>query len=182
MTKFLTIGTGDALREVAPVSTPAGAADSGKMFVLDSGGRIPLGFMPTGLATPDVQTAAATEALAAGDWVNIYDASGTLSCRKASAVDATKPANGFVKASVTNGASATIYVQGVNSVPVASVNGAAAAKRGKKVCLSASTAGQATVTMPTGSGNLAQCLGDIVDSNGATVNINFIPETGIIRA
>jgi len=182
MTKFLTIGSGDALQEVAPVATPTGAADSGKMFVLDGSGRIPMGFMPTGLATPDTQTAVASEALAAGDWVNIYDNAGAVTCRKANAVDGTKPANGFVKSAVTSGGSATVFVQGVNAVPVASVAGTAANKRGKKVFLSATNAGQATVTMPSGAGNLAQVLGDIVDSNATTVNINYIPETGIIRA
>lgn len=181
--KVLAIGSGDALVEVASVDTSAGAADAGKLVALDSAGKLPNNMMPNGMATPDTQTALTSEALAANDWVNIYDNAGVLTVRKAIGTDGTKPCHGFVKQAYANGVSATVYVQGVNSsIPIANVAGAAVAKRGKKAFLSASAAGQATCTQPSGSGNLAQALGDIVECTATLVNINFIPETGIIRA
>lgn len=44
---------------------------------------------------------------------------------------------------------------------------------GKRVFLSASTAGGVTLTPPVSSGNLVQCIGDVVDVGGTYVTVDF---------
>lgn len=101
--------------EVPATAVSTGAGDAGKLPELGSDGRLDPSLMPTGFSA-DVKVLPATEALAAGDFVNIYDVSGTSSCRKAdaSAASAGKRAHGFVLAAVANGANATIYFEGAN--------------------------------------------------------------------
>jgi hypothetical protein len=90
------------------------AADS--IVATDSTGKIDVSFLPTGVG-PEVVLATATEALTAGNFVNIYDNGGVISCRKADATTNAKPAHGFVLANVSNGNVATIY--GISNVNTA---------------------------------------------------------------
>lgn len=101
--------------EVPANVTSAGAADAGKLVQLDSTGRLDSSVLPVGIGA-DTKILPATEALAAGDFVNIYDAAGTASVRKAdaSAASAGKRAHGYVLAAVTSGASATVYFESAN--------------------------------------------------------------------
>jgi len=93
----------------------------------------------------------ASEALAAGDLVNIWDDSGTPKARLADA-SANKQADGFVLADVDSGDPATVYGQGIND-QVSGLTG------GIEQYLSASVPGGVTVTAPTASGNLVQRVG-----------------------
>lgn len=61
------------------------------------------------------KTLEASEALAAGDWVNIWNDGGTAKARKANAAVPTRPADGYVLASANSGASASVFVSGINS-------------------------------------------------------------------
>jgi hypothetical protein len=69
--------------------------------------------MPTGIGA-DTASITASEALAAGDLVNIYDSTGAK-CRKADASTSGKEAHGFVLAAVESAASATVYFEGSNT-------------------------------------------------------------------
>ena len=122
--------------------------------------------MPSGIGA-DVVSLPATEALAAGDFVNIYDNSGTISVRKANATDATKPANGFVKSAVASGANATVYFEGIN-------NALTGLTVGSQYFLS-TTAGAITTTAPSTSGNIVQYIG----TPHATTAIRFEPEAPV---
>jgi hypothetical protein len=102
---------------------------------------------------------AASEALAAGDFVNIYSSSGAK-CRKADASTAGKEAHGFVLASVESAANATVYFEGTNTQVTGQTPG--------PVFLSA-TPGLATSTAPSSSGNVVQRIGFAI----ATTAINF---------
>lgn len=137
------------ITEKASIQSSAGAGDAGKIPALDAAGKLDLTMMPSGIGA-DTVVAAATEALAAGDMVNIYNSSG-LKARKADATTAGKEANGFVLASVENLANATIYRQGINNQVTGMTIGA-------RQYLSA-TPGARTESAPSTAGNIVQFLG-----------------------
>lgn len=111
--KYQTLLNGrEKLVEAMTVST--GASDAGKIPAVGADGRLDESLMPVGIAA-DVKVAIASEALSAGDYVNIYDDAGTTKCRKADSTNA-RQAHGFVKSSVALNSNATIYFEGPNSV------------------------------------------------------------------
>lgn len=148
--KFLTITSG--LKQlVSALTASAGAGDANKVIATDSSGKLDASFLPAGVELA-VETVVTSEALAAGDFVNIYDNAGTRTARKADAATA-KPANGFVLAGVTSGQNASVYVTGVNT----QVSGYTA---GDRIYLSDSTPGQGSSTAPAEtSGYINQVLG-----------------------
>jgi hypothetical protein len=123
--------------------------------------------MPTGIGA-DTALIAATEALAAGDFVNVYNSSGAK-CRKADASTAGKEAHGFVLAAVDSGNNATVYFEGTNTQVTGHTPGV--------VFLSA-TPGLATTTAPSSAGNVVQRIGF---ATGATA-INFQSQVPIVLA
>jgi hypothetical protein len=178
MAKILSLNTDGSLQEIQPIVSSAGAGDAGKLAQVDVNGKFDVSLMPTGIGA-DTQSVLTSEVLVAGDFVNIYDNSGTRNCRKANAADNTKPANGFVLSGFDSGATALVYVRGLNtSVPVGTF---VAANVGKKVFLSPSTAGTATLTIPASTGQIAQVLGTI-EAFGGTVTINFSEQPFTVRA
>lgn len=135
------------LTEVPAVTAPAGAGDAGKLVQLDGSGRLPLAAMPSGVG-PDTLTATASEALAAGDLVNLHGAS---QVRRAVASGVATVAHGFVLAAVTSGASATVYFNGVNASVTGQTTG--------KTFLSPTVAGKTQTAAPSGTGQVVQCVG-----------------------
>jgi len=127
-------------------------------------------------ALPTIQVLASST-LTAGQWINLHDASGTRKARPADNADATKPVHGFVLAGCAAGATATVYLTGINSaIPVGSF---VAADIGKPIFLTAS--GGTTLTPTTTTGQLLQQVG-WVDAVGAAVSVNLIQSPGIVRA
>lgn len=141
------------MREVAGLVTSSGAGDAGKIPALDASGRLDESMMPVGVG-PDIANILASEILAAGDYVNVYDNAGTPSVRKASAADNTKQANGFVLAGAAAAATATVYFRGTNTA----VTGKTA---GTVYVLSAATPGASVdiASAPAATGNILQVLG-----------------------
>lgn len=136
--------------EVAAVDTSAGAGDAGKIIALDSGGKLPASMTPAGLGA-DTAVIVASEALAAGDLVNIHISSGAK-VRKADASTTGKEAHGYVLASVLNAGNATVYFEGLDNTQTGLTAGAVQ-------FLSATTPGKATSTAPTGTGQVVQRVG-----------------------
>ncbi len=93
----------------------------------------------------------ASEGLAAGDLVNIWDDSGTPKARLADA-SANRPADGFVLADVDSGDPATVYAQGMNDQVSGLVGGVTQ-------WLSSTVPGGIQDTPPTESGDLVQRVG-----------------------
>ena len=120
--------------------------------VVSSGadGKIDISFMPTGIGA-DTKVCPASEALTAGNFVNLWSDGGTLKARKADATTAGKEANGFVLANVASGANATVYRQGDNTQLTGMTIGARQ--------YLATTAGGRTETAPSATGNVIQYLG-----------------------
>lgn len=163
MAKYLKIGTNGATVEGATIATSAGAGDSGKIPEVDSSGRLDASFMPLGTAI-ETKSILASEALAAGDFVNVYSNAGVLNVRKADASSNAKEAHGFVLAVVTSGANATVYYGNLN-------NQQSGLTIGVNHFLSASTPGRATATAPTGTGKIIQKLGVATSATEMLVEI-----------
>ena len=151
--KFIRLVAG-VLTEVFGVQSSAGAGNAGDIVALDDTGKIDPTMMPTGVGA-DVVMLTATEALSAGNVVNIH--SGGV--RKADASTAGKEADGFVLAGVTLGGSATVYKEGSNTQLSGLTLGA-------DLYLS-TTPGAVTATPPTGAGNIVQRVGKAVSTTAA---------------
>lgn len=155
------------LTEVEALLTSAGAGDSGKIPALDATGRLDTSFMPAGIGA-DTKSVVTSENLTAGDFVNLYDASGTLTCRKADASTASagKRAHGFVLASTTSPASATVYFEGANGQRSGLTVGAT-------YVLSAVAAGGVTIEASgtTTAGHILQKLG--VATSATEINVEI---------
>lgn len=147
--KFLTLVNG-VRQLVTAISASAGAGDASKIISTNSSGKLDNTFLPTGVG-PDTTTVVTSENLAAGDFVNIYNNTGTSTARKADASNG-RDANGFVLAAVTSGQNATVYRLGEN-------NQLTSLAPGTTYYLSATTAGQAAVTAPSATGQIVQELG-----------------------
>jgi hypothetical protein len=130
-------------------TSSAGAGDSGKLPALDGSGKLDNSFMPTGIGA-DTASITASEALSAGDLINIWNNASVANVRKADATTSGKEAMGFVLTSVSSGASATVYFEGSNTAKTGMTPG--------KQYLS-TTAGGCTTTAPSGSGNVVQVVG-----------------------
>lgn len=139
-------------------TSSAGAGDSGKLVALDGAGRIDNTMMPVGIGA-DTASIQASENLAAGDFVNVWNSSGAR-IRKADATTAGKEAHGFVLAAVTSGANGTVYFEGTNTGVSGQTPG--------PVFLH-TTAGQASATAPGTAGNVVQRIGFAVSATA----INF---------
>ncbi len=148
-------------------TTSAGAGDSGKVVALDGSGRIDSTMMPVGIGA-DTQTVTTSEAIASGDLVNIWDSTGAK-CRKADAAVAGKEAHGFVLVGVGSGASATVFFEGSNTAMAGLTPG---------VQFLSTTAGTATATAPSGSGNVVQRVGFAVSAT----TMNFQSGVPIVLA
>lgn len=144
---FLNLEGGKKKRNDA-LEVSAGAGDAGKIVKLDSTGRLDNSLLPVGIGA-DTKMLEAFEALAAGDFVNIFDDGGTPKVRKADASNG-RDANGFVLSAVTSGAQATIYFEGAN-------NQLSGLTLGARLYLG--TSGQVTETPNTTTGQLHQYLG-----------------------
>ena len=147
--------------------TSAGAADSGKPVALDAGGHLDLTVLPSGVG-PDTAIIVASETLAAGDWVNVWNDAGAFKVRKADATTAGKEVHGFVLAGAAAAGNATVYFVGTNTGVTGQTPG--------PVYLG-TTAGQGQATAPTGSGNVVQTVGVAISAtavNFATGNSFFV--------
>lgn len=165
--KYLDVVSGVPTQEQA-INSSTGASDADKLIRLDSSGRIDETMMPVGIGA-DTASIEASENLSAGDFVNVYDDSGPK-VRKADATTSGKEANGFVLDSVTSGNNATVYFEGQNTQLTGLTPGA--------VLFLSTTAGAATSTAPSGSGNVVQRVAKAI----STTSASFEPAQPIILA
>ena len=164
--KFLRLVNG-VLTEIFGVQASAGAGNAGDLVSLDDSGRIDNSMMPVGIGA-DTSTISASETLAAGDWVNVWNNSGAK-VRKADATTAGKEAHGFVLSAVTSGNPATVYFEGTNTQVTGQTPG--------PVWLQ-TTAGAGGATAPSASGNLVQQVGVALSAT----SVNFERGTPVVLA
>lgn len=135
-------------------------SSANKIVKMDGTGRIDIGVLPVGVGA-DTATITTSEALAAGDFVNVHNSSGPK-VRKADATAAGKQAHGFVLASFGSGASATVYFEGSNTSVTGKTPGATQ--------FLATTAGASTETAPAAAGNINQEIG--VATSATSINFS----------
>lgn len=112
----------------------------------------------------------AFEDLAAGDYVDLFDDSGTLKARLAIADDKNNPkkGDGYVDSAVTTGNTATVFGGGTNI----NVSGLT---KGDDVFLSSTVPGGVTTTAPSGGATFAQPLGTAISATSMVVDIDTVP-------
>lgn len=135
-------------------------ASANKMVKLDGSGKLDPTVMPVGIGA-DTTIITTSEALAAGDFVNVWNSTGAK-VRKADATTTGKHAMGFVLAAFASAASATVYFEGTNTQVTGQTPG--------DVFL-ATTAGAATSTAPSGAGNVVQPIG--VATSATSINFQY---------
>lgn len=165
--KYLYNNAGTITEKVSNQAS-AGAADAGKIVALDSTGRIDNTMMPTGIGA-DTANITTSEALAAGDLVNVWNSTGAK-VRKADASTAGKEAHGFVLAAASSGATATVYFEGTDTQVTGLTPGVQ--------YLSATTPGAATATAPSGTGQVVQRVGFAT----AATALNFQSQPPVVLA
>lgn len=149
MAKYLNSEDGHDVQKET-IQTSAGAADADKMVSTDAAGKLDLSVMPVGIA-PDTVTLEASEALGAGDLVNLWSDAGTMKVRLADASAVGKEAHGFVIAAVAAAADAVVYQDGSN----AQVTGLTPGQQ----WLSNTTPGGCVSAAPSGAGEVVQKVG-----------------------
>jgi hypothetical protein len=119
--KFIELVNGEFVENEGLVSS-AGAADAGKIPALDSAGKLDSTLMPSGIGA-DTKSIVASENLAAGNFVNIYNDAGTPKVRKADNSNGRR-AHGFVLSAFSSAATATVYLDGSNTAVTGKTPGA----------------------------------------------------------
>jgi len=161
--KYQTLVAGEQVLVAATV-TSAGVANAGEILALGADGRIDQTVLPIGVG-PDIESIVASEALGAGDYVNIYDDTGTRKVRLADNSNG-REAHGFVLSAFLVAATAVVYFEGPN-------NSAPTGVAGQRAYLG--TAG-GVLTTPldpvTDDGSLHQFLGVYVDTDVINTDID----------
>lgn len=160
--KYIYNNAGTLTEREATVES-AGVANAGDIPALDATGRLDESMMPVGIGA-DSASIVASENLAAGDFVNVYNDTGTAKVRKADASTAGKYAHGFVLDAVISGDPAFVYFEGPNTQVTGATPG--------EVFLSATTPGGFTSTAPTGSQQVVQKIG--VATSATNINFEYI--------
>ena len=93
--------------------TSAGVGDAGKIPALDAGGKLDVTLLPNGVG-PATALIVASENLAAGDFVNVYDNAGVPTVRKADNSNS-RQASGYILAAVIAASNATVFFEGQNN-------------------------------------------------------------------
>lgn len=116
----------------------------------DATGRLDLSWMPVGVG-PEIIQAVASEALAIGAFVNIWNNAGVLTVRNADSTTNAKKAHGFVIAAVASAGTASIYTLSQTNTQLTGLT------LGNEYYLG--TGGAVTLTPPSTTGNLVQMVG-----------------------
>jgi hypothetical protein len=163
LNQYLTLAANGIKQFVTAISSSAGAADASKLISTNAAGKLDTTFLPAGVGISTI-TVLASEAIAAGNFVNIYNNAGTLNVRKADNSAAAKYANGFVLAAIASGGSGTVYLEGSNTA-------LSGLTPGTRYYLGAG--GAATTTPPalTATGSIIQDLGN--STNATTILFEY---------
>lgn len=158
--KYLRHNAG-VLTEVEGTVSSAGAANAGDLVALDGNGKLDPTTFPEGFGDSVIEFTT-SEALDAGDFVNIHDSSGAKA-RKADATVLGKRAHGFVLDSATSGGTVAVYFSGINDQVTGLTSG--------ETQFLSTTAGDPASVPPNGSGNISQSVGIAISATAISVEI-----------
>lgn len=157
--KFLHLSNG-VIASKSSLQTSSGAGDAGKIPALNSAGKID----STMLDQTPSSTFTASEAISAGDFINIWDDAGTVKIRKADNTSASKMAHGYAPAAISSAATGVaILGEGANAA-------LSSLTKGARYFLG--TAGGVTDTAPTSTNTIVQELGFASSATELAVNIH----------
>ncbi|MDO7847646.1 hypothetical protein Q5H92_14855 [Hymenobacter sp. M29] len=163
MAKYIQNNSGE-LEEVIPTVTSSGAPSANTIVQLDGSGKLDLSLFPSSLA-PDQLSLPCSEAITAGDQVNVYNVSGTGTVRKAIATSLATKAHGYALTTASSGANVQVSFDDLNNLGTALTPG--------EQFLSATTAGKTTTTAPSTSGQVVQKVG--IASSATTLHQSYGP-------
>lgn len=145
--KYLQIGPSGRPQEVISTQTSSGVSDANKIVSLNTSGVIDATMLPE---SPTFSVVA-SEDVAAGDLINLWNDAGTLKMRKADNTSTAKRASGFIESAVTTGNSGSPTIAG------GVCSGLTGLTLGADYFLG--TSGGVTTTPPTASGSIVQYVG-----------------------
>jgi hypothetical protein len=148
----------------AVVATP------NSIVATNASGTIDPSFLPPGIIA-DTISVVASEALAAGALVNVWDNAGVANARNADNSVSTKQAVGFVIAAVISGGTALVYGMGQNNTAVTGLT------PGTYYWLG--TVGGVTATPPSAVGSLDQIVG-VANTSGLLKTFDSIAGSCIL--
>ncbi|MEM7578258.1 MAG: hypothetical protein AAF316_00140 [Cyanobacteria bacterium P01_A01_bin.80] len=154
---YLTVNAQGIKSLVPAISTSTGVSEAEQIIMTDTTGKLSSTLFPPGQGQ-DTESIVASEALNAGDFVNIWDDSGTRKARKADATNG-RYINGFVLEAVANSGTATVYLSGVNNA----LSGLTVGER-----LFLGSAGAVTTTPNTTSGQIFQVVGVAISATSTS--------------
>lgn len=151
------------------MGNPTASSATPTDITIGSGLNLSVGGVLSAVSTGAI-TLVASENITGPALVNIWDNSGTFQVRNANATNNTRPANGFVQASVSSGGSASVSLPGSVATGFSGLTQAA-------VYLSMTNGlPTSTPTITYGSGNLLQGVGTAISSS----SFIFLPDGGIV--
>jgi hypothetical protein len=157
------------IQEYIPITTSAGAGSAGAIPALDAAGKLDITMMPNGVGA-DISTITASESIAAGALVNVYQVSGATKVRNADGTTAGKEAHGYVLSAYSASDSAMVYFTGI-------ITGLSGLTQGP-VFLSDSTLGGISGTGATTANHVYQQVGIALSAS----SVLFQPLDPIIRS
>lgn len=146
--KILVYSSGSIAQNTPPIV--GGSAQAYLVPALNAGGQIDVTMLPTGVG-PDVDMIQASEAIAAGALVNVWNNAGSLAVRNADQTNPSKQADGFVLSAIASGATGTVYLN------PAIITGLTGLTQGSIYYLG--TVGALTLTAPSAAGSICQQVG-----------------------
>jgi len=160
--KYIKLNTVGNLEQEASVDVSAGAGDATKIVALDANGLISRTMIPT---TP-ARTFTASEAIAAGAFVNIWDSTGTKVRNADASGGVAKGADGVAVSAISNAASGIIDLDDLI------IGGLVGLTVGAYYFLDAVTPGAITATPPTTAGHIVQKVGKAISTTELAVEID----------
>ena len=159
---FLQLVAGKFAR-VFPIQVSAGAASAGQIPALNAAGAVDVTMLPSGVG-PDTSVATASEAIAAGAPVNLWNNGGVASVRNANGATGLE-AQGYILSAAASGATGVVvYLNSVNTAQTGLTPGA-------DYFLSDTAAGTISTTAPSTTGHYSQQVG----YGTAGGNLQFVP-------
>lgn len=172
MSDLLTLDAAGRKKLVEAAASSSGAADQDRVVKTGADGRIDSTLLPSGLGD-ESKTVIASEALTAGDFVNIFNdlsggAPGVTSVRRANATAAGSEAVGYVLNNFAAGEDATVFFEGENTALTGIVPNTT-------YFLSTTVPGGVTDTPAMATGNIVQQLG----TGCSTTSIIYREDDGV---
>ena len=155
--------------EVVATQVSAGVANANQIVALNAQGLLDTSVMPVGIGA-DTASVTASEAIAAGAFVNVWSNAGAFAIRNADNTVAGKEAHGFVLSAVASAAVGNVYFAGNNNAVTGQTPG--------NVYLGTVGGSVVVGSLPTAAGSVQQIIGEATSAT----SINFTRGIAVVLA